>query len=129
MSVCVGVCIPSLHVCMRAPHCSSAAIDIKLSWFDKLLSTVDQQPASNYGSTVNICTGLDLLTFLLTVLVSAPAPHQGGGSPTRSYWRQWALAGTVEPVCNKPPPAIERLATCVRAYSRVFSVSGFVRKK
>ena len=49
---------------------NSSDIDIKLSWFDKLLSTVDQQPPSNYGSTVNICTGLDLLTFLLTVLVS-----------------------------------------------------------
>ena len=46
-----------------------ADIDIKLSWFDKLLCTVDQQPPNTYGSTINICTGLDLLTFLLTVLV------------------------------------------------------------
>lgn len=38
--------------------------ELKLAWFDKLLSTVDT-PQSNYG---NICTALELLAFLLTIL-------------------------------------------------------------
>lgn len=40
--------------------------DLKLVWFEKILMTVEgQQPNFN-----NICTALELLAFLLTVLVS-----------------------------------------------------------
>ena len=40
--------------------------ELKLAWFDKLLTTVEsQQPNFN-----NICTALELLCFLLTILVS-----------------------------------------------------------
>jgi len=40
--------------------------DLKLAWFDKILITVEgQQPNFN-----NICTALELLAFLLTILVS-----------------------------------------------------------
>ena len=68
---CLLLCVdtPSLPVGTRPSPPLYADIDIKLSWFDKLLCTVDQQPPNTYGSTINICTGLDLLTFLLTVLV------------------------------------------------------------
>jgi transformation/transcription domain-associated protein len=39
--------------------------ELKLAWFDKLLNTVEsQQPNFN-----NICTALELLCFLLTILV------------------------------------------------------------
>lgn len=40
--------------------------DLKLAWFDKILITVEgQQPNFNH-----ICTALELLAFLLTILVS-----------------------------------------------------------
>jgi transformation/transcription domain-associated protein len=39
--------------------------ELKLAWFDKLLTTVENhQPNFN-----NICTALELLSFLLTILV------------------------------------------------------------
>ncbi|MEJ1281789.1 transformation/transcription domain-associated protein [Cricetulus griseus] len=41
--------------------------ELKLQWFDKLLMTVEQPNQVNYG---NICTGLEVLNFLLTVLQS-----------------------------------------------------------
>ncbi|PNI89690.1 TRRAP isoform 7 [Pan troglodytes] len=41
--------------------------ELKLQWFDKLLMTVEQPNQVNYG---NICTGLEVLSFLLTVLQS-----------------------------------------------------------
>lgn len=42
------------------PNC-----ELKLGWFDKILMTVEgQQP--NFGT---ICTALELLTFLLSILV------------------------------------------------------------
>ncbi|XP_028844478.1 transformation/transcription domain-associated protein isoform X1 [Denticeps clupeoides] len=39
--------------------------DLKLQWFDKLLMTVEQPNQANFS---NICTGLEILCFLLTVL-------------------------------------------------------------
>ncbi|XP_072230092.1 transformation/transcription domain-associated protein [Leuresthes tenuis] len=41
--------------------------ELKLQWFDKLLMTVEQQAQANIS---NICTGLEILCFLLTVLQS-----------------------------------------------------------
>ncbi|KAM4716051.1 transformation/transcription domain-associated protein isoform 2-T2 [Anableps anableps] len=41
--------------------------DLKLQWFDKLLMTVEQPAQANIS---NICTGLEILCFLLTVLQS-----------------------------------------------------------
>uniref|UniRef100_W5MQE4 Transformation/transcription domain-associated protein n=1 Tax=Lepisosteus oculatus TaxID=7918 RepID=W5MQE4_LEPOC len=41
--------------------------ELKLQWFDKLLMTVEQPNQANYP---NICTGLEILSFLLTVLQS-----------------------------------------------------------
>ncbi|XP_011602842.1 transformation/transcription domain-associated protein isoform X1 [Takifugu rubripes] len=41
--------------------------ELKLQWFDKLLMTVEQQAQANIS---NICTGLDILCFLLTMLPS-----------------------------------------------------------
>ncbi|XP_051789631.1 transformation/transcription domain-associated protein isoform X2 [Erpetoichthys calabaricus] len=41
--------------------------ELKLQWFDKLLMTVEQQNQTNFA---NICTGLEVLSFLLTVLPS-----------------------------------------------------------
>ena len=40
--------------------------DIKLTWFDKILMSVEGQ-TPNFN---NICTALELLTFLLGILVS-----------------------------------------------------------
>ncbi|CAN8021853.1 unnamed protein product [Ixodes persulcatus] len=39
--------------------------ELKLAWFDKLLTTVQDAAQPNYG---NICTALELLAFLLTIL-------------------------------------------------------------
>ncbi|OXB82719.1 UNVERIFIED_CONTAM: hypothetical protein H355_000417 [Colinus virginianus] len=39
--------------------------ELKLQWFDKLLMTVEQPNQANFA---NICTGLEVLSFLLTVL-------------------------------------------------------------
>ncbi|CAG5909553.1 unnamed protein product [Menidia menidia] len=41
--------------------------ELKLQWFDKLLMTVEQPAQANIS---NICTGLEILCFLLTVLQS-----------------------------------------------------------
>ncbi|KAI1895994.1 hypothetical protein AGOR_G00090240 [Albula goreensis] len=41
--------------------------ELKLQWFDKLLMTVEQPNQANFS---NICTGLEILSFLLTVLQS-----------------------------------------------------------
>uniref|UniRef100_A0AAY5EIW4 Transformation/transcription domain-associated protein n=1 Tax=Electrophorus electricus TaxID=8005 RepID=A0AAY5EIW4_ELEEL len=41
--------------------------ELKLQWFDKLLMTVEQPNQANFS---NICTGLETLSFLLTVLQS-----------------------------------------------------------
>ncbi|XP_035853193.1 transformation/transcription domain-associated protein isoform X1 [Sander lucioperca] len=41
--------------------------ELKLQWFDKLLMTVEQTAQANIS---NICTGLEILCFLLTVLQS-----------------------------------------------------------
>uniref|UniRef100_A0A7N8XSK2 Transformation/transcription domain-associated protein n=1 Tax=Mastacembelus armatus TaxID=205130 RepID=A0A7N8XSK2_9TELE len=41
--------------------------ELKLQWFDKLLMTVEQPAQANIA---NICTGLEILCFLLTVLQS-----------------------------------------------------------
>ncbi|XP_032430561.1 transformation/transcription domain-associated protein isoform X1 [Xiphophorus hellerii] len=42
--------------------------ELKLQWFDKLLMTVEQPAQANIS---NICTGLEILCFLLTVLQSS----------------------------------------------------------
>ncbi|XP_041939848.1 LOW QUALITY PROTEIN: transformation/transcription domain-associated protein [Alosa sapidissima] len=42
--------------------------ELKLQWFDKLLMTVEQPAQANFS---NICTGLEILCFLLTVLQPA----------------------------------------------------------
>ncbi|XP_048350103.1 transformation/transcription domain-associated protein [Sphaerodactylus townsendi] len=42
--------------------------ELKLQWFDKLLMTVEQPNQANFA---NICTGLEVLSFLLTVLQSS----------------------------------------------------------
>ncbi|XP_028263433.1 transformation/transcription domain-associated protein [Parambassis ranga] len=42
--------------------------ELKLQWFDKLLMTVEQPAQANIA---NICTGLEILCFLLTVLQSS----------------------------------------------------------
>uniref|UniRef100_A0A8C1R5D6 Transformation/transcription domain-associated protein n=1 Tax=Cyprinus carpio TaxID=7962 RepID=A0A8C1R5D6_CYPCA len=39
--------------------------ELKLQWFDKLLMTVEQPNQANFS---NICTGLEILSFLLSVL-------------------------------------------------------------
>ncbi|XP_067286732.1 transformation/transcription domain-associated protein isoform X2 [Pseudorasbora parva] len=39
--------------------------ELKLQWFDKLLMTVEQPAQANFS---NICTGLEILSFLLSVL-------------------------------------------------------------
>ncbi|XP_057681924.1 transformation/transcription domain-associated protein isoform X2 [Corythoichthys intestinalis] len=41
--------------------------ELKLQWFDRLLMTVEQPAQANIS---NICTGLEILCFLLTVLLS-----------------------------------------------------------
>uniref|UniRef100_A0A8C9U0J1 Transformation/transcription domain-associated protein n=1 Tax=Scleropages formosus TaxID=113540 RepID=A0A8C9U0J1_SCLFO len=41
--------------------------ELKLQWFDKLLMSVEQPTQANFA---NICTGLEILHFLLTVLQS-----------------------------------------------------------
>ena len=55
-------CVNLLKVALKDNVWPNA--DLKLAWFDKLLLTVDT-PQPNYG---NICTALELLCFLLTVL-------------------------------------------------------------
>lgn len=54
------------------PHC-----ELKLAWFDRLFQTADNLPSSATPSGpatpagpnfTNICTALDLLTFLLSIL-------------------------------------------------------------
>lgn len=55
-------------------HCTCADIDIKLAWFSKLLEALTQiDPATGnmVANYANICTALDLFSFLLQVL-----PHQ-----------------------------------------------------
>lgn len=55
-------CVSLLKIALKPDIWPNA--ELRLAWFDKLLLTVDtQQP--NYG---NICTALELLVFLLTVL-------------------------------------------------------------
>lgn len=39
--------------------------DLKLAWFDKVFITVENSSTPNFG---NICTALEILTFLMTVL-------------------------------------------------------------
>ncbi|ERE76893.1 transformation/transcription domain-associated protein [Cricetulus griseus] len=58
-------CVNLLKTALRPDMwCKS---ELKLQWFDKLLMTVEQPNQVNYG---NICTGLEVLNFLLTVLQS-----------------------------------------------------------
>ncbi|TMS22538.1 Transformation/transcription domain-associated protein [Larimichthys crocea] len=74
--------------------------ELKLQWFDKLLMTVEQPAQANIS---NICTGLEILCFLLTVLQS-PAilahfkPLQRGIAACMTCWQHQSLAG-----CPLPP--------------------------
>lgn len=56
-------CVALLKTAMK-PEVWSQPFDLKLVWMDKLFSSVENQNP-NYG---NICTALELLTFLLSVL-------------------------------------------------------------
>ena len=57
-------CVSLLKMALRPDVWANA--ELKLAWFDKLLTTVENhQP--NFS---NICTALELLSFLLTILVS-----------------------------------------------------------
>lgn len=56
-------CVSLLKMALRPDVWPNA--ELKLAWFDKLLTTVENhQP--NFS---NICTALELLSFLLTILV------------------------------------------------------------
>ena len=55
-------CIALLKTALSADVWPKA--ELKLSWFDKLLSSAEQ-PGANFA---NICTALDVLTFLLSIL-------------------------------------------------------------
>ncbi|XP_078728881.1 transformation/transcription domain-associated protein isoform X3 [Lampetra fluviatilis] len=56
-------CVMLLKTALRPDMWPNA--ELKLQWFDKLLMTVEQQAQANLA---NICTGLEVLAFLLTVL-------------------------------------------------------------
>lgn len=57
-------CVVLLKMALRPDFWANT--ELKLAWFDKLLTTVENhQPNFN-----NICTALELLSFLLTILVS-----------------------------------------------------------
>ncbi|XP_030876418.1 transformation/transcription domain-associated protein [Leptonychotes weddellii] len=58
-------CVTLLKTALRPDMWSKS--ELKLQWFDKLLMSVEQPNQVNYG---NICTGLEVLSFLLTVLQS-----------------------------------------------------------
>ena len=56
-------CVALLKMALRPDFWPNT--ELKLAWFDKLLTTVENhQPNFN-----NICTALDILSFLLTILV------------------------------------------------------------
>lgn len=68
-------CVTLLKMALKPdvwPNC-----ELKLAWFDRLFQTVDNPPApaapagalaANPPNFTNICTALELLTFLLTIL-------------------------------------------------------------
>uniref|UniRef100_UPI00359021B0 transformation/transcription domain-associated protein-like n=1 Tax=Myxine glutinosa TaxID=7769 RepID=UPI00359021B0 len=56
-------CITLLKIALKSEMCHGA--EIQLQWFDKLLMTVEQGAQVNLA---NVCTGLEVLSFLLTVL-------------------------------------------------------------
>ncbi|KAM4023906.1 transformation/transcription domain-associated protein [Anomaloglossus baeobatrachus] len=56
-------CVNLLKTALRADMWPKS--ELKLQWFDKLLMTVEQPAQANFA---NICTGLEVLSFLLTVL-------------------------------------------------------------
>ncbi|XP_048847031.1 transformation/transcription domain-associated protein isoform X2 [Brienomyrus brachyistius] len=58
-------CVSLMKTALRPDMWARA--ELKLQWFDKLLMTVEQPAQANYA---NICTGLEILSFLLTVLQS-----------------------------------------------------------
>ncbi|XP_053197257.1 transformation/transcription domain-associated protein [Scomber japonicus] len=58
-------CVSLMKTGLRADMWPRA--ELKLQWFDKLLMTVEQPAQANIS---NICTGLEILCFLLTVLQS-----------------------------------------------------------
>jgi len=68
-------CVTLLKMALKPndvwPNC-----ELKLAWFDRLFQTVDSSTAAatpataatNQPNYTNICTALELLTFLLTIL-------------------------------------------------------------
>lgn len=67
-------CVALLKMALKPdvwPNC-----ELKLAWFDRLFQTADNTPAAATASAAtvsapnftNICTALDLLTFLLSIL-------------------------------------------------------------
>uniref|UniRef100_UPI00358FE8D5 transformation/transcription domain-associated protein-like isoform X3 n=1 Tax=Myxine glutinosa TaxID=7769 RepID=UPI00358FE8D5 len=56
-------CITLLKIALKSDMWHGA--ELKLQWFDKLLMTVEQGAQANLA---NVCTGLEVLSFLLTVL-------------------------------------------------------------
>lgn len=56
-------CVSLIKMAMK-PDVWPEPCDLKLSWLDKVLASVET-PQANFG---NICTALELLTFLLTVM-------------------------------------------------------------
>nr|XP_042899044.1 transformation/transcription domain-associated protein isoform X5 [Parasteatoda tepidariorum] len=56
-------CVSLLKTALKSDVWPNA--ELKLVWFDKLLNTVKENTAPNYG---NICTALELLAFLLSIL-------------------------------------------------------------
>ncbi|XP_041366452.1 transformation/transcription domain-associated protein-like [Gigantopelta aegis] len=55
-------CVALLKIVLRPDFWSNA--ELKLAWFDKLLTTVE----NHQPNFANICTALELLTFLLSIL-------------------------------------------------------------
>ncbi|XP_016401510.1 transformation/transcription domain-associated protein [Sinocyclocheilus rhinocerous] len=56
-------CVNLMKTALRSDMWPRA--ELKLQWFDKLLMTVEQPNQANFS---NICTGLEILSFLLSVL-------------------------------------------------------------
>ncbi|KAL5497639.1 hypothetical protein EMCRGX_G014148 [Ephydatia muelleri] len=65
-------CITLVKTALKPEIWQNQSVDIKIVWFAKLLETASEQPVSGAAASLanfaNICTALDILTFLLTVL-------------------------------------------------------------
>ena len=65
-------CITLVKTALKPEIWQNQSVDIKIVWFAKLLETASEQPipgaTASLANFANICTALDILTFLLTVL-------------------------------------------------------------